>query len=515
MSTTRKKFARSTLIVTGASTAGYFLRFARNIVLARLLSQADYGVCVALTAVMMSVQSLTDFGFDKLLIQDRRPDDSRLQAVLTTLAILRGVMSATLLLALAPVFANLFGVPAALGAFRLLPIAVVIAAMAHLDNARFQKEHRFSPDALSGLAINLLDFVLVLVGVYVFRSYAVLPLAFIGSMLGGALVSHAMAARPYRLAWDGALVREAFVFGGPLVWSGLILLLASQADRILVGASAGMLQLAVYGATMTIISTPAWLATRIVSVVCLPLLAEVSGTGEAFTRRFRQIAGGAMASAAALFLPLIVLGRPVILLVFGRHYDPPPDLVWVIAIGQAASFLRVVPNVAALAAGDSRNLALSNLPRTAGIALAFVAVHFHLGLVAVAACFAVGEILSLSSALWHITRSHRGILAGLAAQLFVLCTFLIGAAFASQMLGVSLMLLIGVGFAALAGYGAIVFLLSPDMNALSRSLMATHCATPAAASSSLAADIDVLRAQEICEQPKRDPVDQPVAPPAR
>lgn len=412
MRLTTSRVLKGSLVVTASSLVAFALRFSRNILLAHLLTKFDYGACVALTTVVTSAQLLTDFGFDKLLVQDRSTAVDALQPVLTTLTLIRASFGCLLLLALSKPLADLFGAPNATGAFGVLALAVFVQGFGHLDLVRAQRDHQFLPLAAQNLAIAVIDFATVLAWAYAFRGYFAIPVAFITSITAGVLVSQLLATSRFSLRWDKAIVKQAWRFGSPLVLSGIIILLASQADRLLVGASLGLSVLAVYGAAMTIIATPTSFVANVVITVLLPTLSEVALNEEAFTRRFRYIGILITFIAGIIFMPVMFLGKPAITRAFGHAYNPSLELIWIIGLGQAAALVRVWPNIGALALGETKNLIVSNIPRAVGVVLALIAVHLGFGLLGIAISFAIGEVASLVSALWHLRHRRPQLLLG-------------------------------------------------------------------------------------------------------
>lgn len=404
---------RNTLVLMGSQFGSLTLRFTKNLILARLLTQADYGVTVALMAVAVSATLITDMGIDKLLISNREVDDRKLQTVVTSLQLARVLLSSAILLFAAQPLATVLHVPHAVLAFRLVAISMGLTGFYNLDMKRYQRHHRFIPDSIVQLSQDSCDFCVAVAVAYMFRTYYAASLSAIAGMAAGIIVSNLLAERRYRLSWDKEIVRRTLVYSVPLMLNGLIILLSTQADRIVVGTAAGLKELAIYGATMTIISTPGLLAAKITVAVPLPALAEVIHDERVFRRRFQMLGVVMICACVCVFLPLTLLGGSIISLVFGARYRPPGDLAGLIAIGQAAALMRAWPNVGALALARTKNLVIASAPRMLGIALAFIAVHYHAGLSGIATCFACGEVAGLVGGVWHLTHARPGILIGL------------------------------------------------------------------------------------------------------
>jgi O-antigen/teichoic acid export membrane protein len=469
---TASRILKGSVVVTASSIIIFALRFARNIILAHILIKFDYGACVALTTVVTSAQLLTDFGFDKMLIQERSAPIDRLQPVLTALNIVRATFTGLLLLALARPLSDMFGAPNAMGAFALLALGVFLQGLFHLDLIRVQRDHQFAPIAYQNLTVALVDFVVVLVWAYLFHGYFAVPVAYMASTAGGLIVSQLLAERRLSVRWNADIVKRAWQFGSPLVLSGIIILLASQADRILVGASLGLPMLAVYGAAMTIIATPTSFVSNVAITVLLPALSEAASDDVQFTQRFRYVGIIVTFIAGMIFMPVMFLGKPVIARAFGVAYSPSLELVWIIGLGQAAALVRVWPNLGALALGETKNLIVSNIPRAIGVAIALLATHLNLGLLGIAVSFAFGEVVSLVSALWHLRHRRPQLLLGSFLLFAILYTGILLAAETSYQVEGEVLVAVAASFAFNCLLGVVFLLVSADTRRVLKTAMA-------------------------------------------
>lgn len=460
------KLAQNGAVVGGAAVVDYGARFVRNVCLARLLSQADFGVCIAITTLLTSAQLLTNFGFEKLLIQEREISDTVFQPVLASLVLTRMILAGFVVFVLAGPMAEVFGVPEASSAFRILALSIIPLGFVHMDTTRFQKSRRFVPDAAVTVALPLVDLVVAVVGTYFFRTYEVLPYSFLVATIASVLVSFYFAERPFRLKWESHLVKHALRFGMPLVGGGVVMLAASQADRVIIGASLGVKDLAVYSTAVAMISAPSMLLTRVGASLFLPSLAAVKLDNEKFSSRYLQVGIVVVVVTAVILVPLMLFGRDFTACLYGARYRPTSGLIWTICIGQAAFLIRFWPNLGALARGDTNNLFLSNIFRISGVILAVFTAHLHLGVIAIAGAFAVGEIMGLAGALWMLLQKHPELRKGLPLLLAILTATLAICAWATTSLEGNLLFRMLVAPLLVCGFLYLVMRCAPEARRL-------------------------------------------------
>jgi len=113
--------------------------FLRNGLLGHWLSQGDFGIAAAITLMLQLVETLSDLGSDRLIIQAPDGDEPRLQATAHATLIARGAITSLLLyLAAAPTTA-FFAIAEATWAFQAIALAPFIKGFMHLDTRRYQR----------------------------------------------------------------------------------------------------------------------------------------------------------------------------------------------------------------------------------------------------------------------------------------------------------------------------------------------------------------------------------------
>ena len=104
---------RSALLILSGNAAASLLLLARNLIVARLIPVADYGVASTFAVAMAVVEMMSALGLQQQIVQAKEGEDPRFQAALQGFQLLRGVISGVALFAIAGPMADFLGIPEA------------------------------------------------------------------------------------------------------------------------------------------------------------------------------------------------------------------------------------------------------------------------------------------------------------------------------------------------------------------------------------------------------------------
>ena len=85
----------SAMALLGGNLGVALLKFARNILVARLLSVENFGIAATFAIIFGFIEMLAFLGLDRFLIQTRNEALERVQSTLHTMQVLRGVFVAS------------------------------------------------------------------------------------------------------------------------------------------------------------------------------------------------------------------------------------------------------------------------------------------------------------------------------------------------------------------------------------------------------------------------------------
>src|SRR5579884_2568443 len=178
------------------------LSFIRMLIVARLVSRADFGIAATLALTVSLLDMTSDLNAGTLLIQAKDGNEPELQASAQSVGVVRGIACAAVLLLIARPVSFLFSVPQATWAFLCLALYPLVKAFAHLDYSRLQREMRFGPAArvemTAQAAVTLAAWPLA----FWLRDYSALLWLILLQATMTTAATHWVSERRYQLAWN-------------------------------------------------------------------------------------------------------------------------------------------------------------------------------------------------------------------------------------------------------------------------------------------------------------------------
>ncbi|MGB3406091.1 MAG: oligosaccharide flippase family protein [Jannaschia sp.] len=352
---------RSALLLLSGNTATAALLFARNIAVASLIPVADYGVAATFALAMAAVEMASAFGLQQQIVQARDGDAPRLQQALQGFQLLRGVIAALALLAVAGPLARFLGIAEAAWAYQVLALVPLCKALEHFDIHRLNRNRRFGPLVLTGTVPALGALLLVWPLAAWLGDWRVMLWAIVFQGITAAALSHLVAERPYRVLFDRVLWGRSLRFGWPILLNAALLFGVFQGDKIIVARVMGMEVLGVFAMAVTLTLTPSMVLAKTVQTSWLPRLSSAEGPDfTALASRAMILSlmlGAAIAALGVLIAP--VLAAPLA----GTGFATLPVLLVPLAILHGLRITKAGVGVAALSLGFTENAAISNLPR--------------------------------------------------------------------------------------------------------------------------------------------------------
>ena len=399
---------RSLALIFSGNVTSSLLLLARNLLVARLISVEDYGIAATFAIAMTLVEMSSDLGLKQQIVQSQRGDDPHFQAALQGFQVLRAVLMSVLLFAISGWLAAYFGVPDLTWAYQVVAVVPILYAVQHFDIHRLNRQMSFGPMIAASVVPALVSLLAIWPFALWFGDYRVMLYALVLHAGAGAVVSHIVAERPFRMVLDREIMAGSLRFGWPLLLNGLLLFSVFQGDKLIVGGQLGLEALAIFAMGVTLTLTPTLVMSKTVQSFTLPILSRRAATRDSAPAAFDGMAHAVLQAGVLNGIVLAggvwLVGPPVVLLLLGEKYAPVlPLLVW-FAIQQGLRVFKSGPAVVALATGHTSNPMYANLVRVAVLPLALLAVIQGGDLRMVLLIGILGEGLGLALALGLIRR---------------------------------------------------------------------------------------------------------------
>ncbi len=339
------------------------LGFLSVVVLARLLSEEDFGVVAIAASVVAILEGLSDFDVGKAIIRLREEGRDLLDTA-WTLALLRGLTAAALMLAAAPFVSD----------ERIREILIVLAAAPVLTGlasprfVTFERDLDYSRVAWVTLSAKLVSFVVTIALAFAGAGAWALVLGILANALATTALTYVFA--PHWPRPTFARFRDLFAFTGWMSVATAITTLSMQTDRILVGRLAGVAEAGSYFMTQRVGSLPTAELISPLQRVLFPAFRELSDDAERLRRAVLEMVNvhGAMSLPAGVGFAFVA--PEVVPLLLGERWLHLVPLLQVLVpyLGVRAVLSMTLPCV----------LALGRTQLLAGVSAAYAFVHLPL-----------------------------------------------------------------------------------------------------------------------------------------
>jgi PST family polysaccharide transporter len=270
----KRKTARGALVSTGAQAATFVLRTASLMVLARLLLKEDFGLVNMVTAFTGFLGLLMDAGLSMATVQ--RASITRAQtSTLFWINLAVGGLLALLVAVTAPILAVFYGDPRLFWVTVAVGTSFVFNGAAAQHRAILQRSMRFPVLAMIDVT-SLVVSIAAGIGMAVAgHGYWALVAMMISqpavSVLGVWLATGWIPGMPQRRSG----IRSMLVYGGAVTLNNLIVYLAFNVDKVLIGRFWGAEALGVYGRAYQLINLPTESLHWTIGSVAFPALSRV------------------------------------------------------------------------------------------------------------------------------------------------------------------------------------------------------------------------------------------------
>ena len=363
---------RSALLILSGNAVASLINLVRNLLIARLLPVADYGIAATFAVAMSMVEMASAFGLQQQIVQARDGDDPRLQAGLQGFQVLRGLVAGAALFLLAGPFAWFLGSPQLAPAYQVLALVPVLTALTHFDVYRLTRQMRYRPIVVANAVPPIVSLVAVWPLFHWLGDYRVMLGALLVQALAMTVTSHLVAERGYRVSLDREVMRRGWSFGWPLLINNIMLFFVFQGDKMLVGRELGFEALAIFAMGVTLTLTPTLVMAKSLQSYFLPQLSAAGDDPARFSDLAHAAIQASMLAAAVLLLAVFLAGEAFIQMALGPKYKDLVPIFTMLAAVHAVQVLKSAPSTIALARGQTGNAAIGNVFRVSSFPIIWI-----------------------------------------------------------------------------------------------------------------------------------------------
>lgn len=304
-----------------------------TIVLARLLTPADFGLMAAASTVIGFLGIFSTLGVGPALVQLAALEERHIRTGFT-LSLLLGVLLSGLLWLLAPWIARFFRTEELMPLLRALALIFPIQSGSVVALSLLQRELRFRRLALIDVVSYGVGYGIIGISLACMKwgAWALAGAHAANTVLTAILV---LLLHPHakRFQCDSRALRELTYFGGGLTIARVCGQLALQGDNVVVGRWLGVTALGLYSRAYNLMSLSVVLFGEVLDKVIFPTLTKIQSEPRRLAAAYRR----AIASVALLTFPMsivcYVLAPEIIEVLFGRQWQEAVYPFRILAVG--------------------------------------------------------------------------------------------------------------------------------------------------------------------------------------
>lgn len=293
----KRRTARGGLVSIGAQAARLSLRLGSLMILARLLDKQDFGLVGMVNAFTGFLGLFKDAGLSMASVQSASLSEAQM-STLFWVNLFVGAILAVVTALLAPALTTFYGEPRLFWVAIVLSMGFVFSGAAAQHQAILTRQMRFVAlsviEVISLVASIALGVVMALAGLGYWALVASAVSQSVISAVGQWIVTGWIPSRPRR----GAKVRSMLRYGGTLTLNTVVVYMAYNTEKVLLGRFLGAETLGLYGRAYQLINLPTDNLNSTIGSVAFPALCRIQNDPQLLRNYFLKGYG--------LFLSLVM-----------------------------------------------------------------------------------------------------------------------------------------------------------------------------------------------------------------
>ncbi|PSJ38433.1 oligosaccharide flippase family protein [Allosphingosinicella deserti] len=325
------------------------------VTLARLLQPSDFGVVAIALSAAAFVELFGWIGLRQALLRVPDPDRSYYDTAWTIQLILFLVL-AIAMLAIAPLAASFYRIPAVTGILWVMSLRMVALAVSNIGIVDFERDMTFGRDMAMRLGVRVASLVVSLIAAFVLRNYWALVIGMVAQSIFwmiGTYIAH-----PYRPRFS--LARRVEILGVSL-WmfvSTFSEWVQAQIERLVLGRFAMPATIGLYSVSKDLSSIFTQEIATALNRVTFVTVARGDAKGSAGVA---TVIGAYATVVAPLAAGLVATAPDTIAVLLGAKWLPATPLMRIIALYTGVQAVSLMVGSVFQASGQARRAALLNI----------------------------------------------------------------------------------------------------------------------------------------------------------
>lgn len=331
------------------------IQFVVNLLLARLLLPADFGI-IGMLAIFIAVsQTLIDSGFGSALIQKKNPSQTDYSTIFFW-----NLMFSTLLYIIlyifSPLIADFYSMPKLNEVLRVMALSLIITGVFAIQRTRLQKMLAFKTIAFINLSAYALGAIIAVALAY--RNFGVWSLVsmqiFYGliSVILCGLVTHWFP----NLCFSKTSIKELFGFGGFIMAANILQTICQNLQGIIIGKRFSATQMGYFSQAYKLDQITSYSIPQVIVQVMYPIYSSIQDERERLSKMVLMNMRVIAFIVYPILAVLILIAEPLIGFLYGEKWFPSVPYFRILCVGGFFVSLTNLNFYAVAAVGKSKSL---------------------------------------------------------------------------------------------------------------------------------------------------------------
>jgi lipopolysaccharide exporter len=296
------------------------VRFARNMILTRLLAPEAFGTMAIVLSTNSIIQSFTDIGVRDALIQNPRGGERQYVGAAWWMTFGRALSIYSLILFIAPSIAKFYGNPELSSLLRVTATSILFEGVMSTRAYIALKEMKFSKWAAIFHGGGICGVVTTVILSFFIRDVWALVLGNLAEGVARCTLSYIVCPFLPPIKWGKEAFRELLTFSKGLFGLSFLNFIFSRTDIFVLAKMFPAAQLGLYTMAIYLVQTPTNFVLNLMGHVFLPTFSQVQGDKVRTNRIVLQIVKLVMFLGMPALAFVFFCGRSLLTTVYGQRY---------------------------------------------------------------------------------------------------------------------------------------------------------------------------------------------------
>lgn len=387
----RHTVVRGSMAIVMSQGMSMGLSIVNTLILARLLTPADFGIIGMVTVIINFLAMFKDAGLSTATIQNERIDSGQI----STLFWINFLISLTLgiiILISSPLVAAFYKKPELTAVTAVLSVSFIIQGITIQHSALLQRHLKFTALALNDIIAQLCMMAVAISMASLGFRYWALAGGTIARTITLVLLTY------YFCPWTPGKMKKGtgagkmLRFGGHLTGSNFVGYLSRNLDSILIGRFIGAEPLGLYSRAFTLLMQPLNQIKAPLTTMSLPVLSSLKNEPERYKNYYRQLLDVNISLALPVSVYCFLESEFLIRVLLGQKWMDAVPVFKILAIGGVFVATSGAPGLVMLSHGLSKRYLQLTVLTALVIAVSFIA-GIPFGINGVAVAYSVASFL--------------------------------------------------------------------------------------------------------------------------